>query len=295
MQPISVSDARIATKFLYFCLELQLDDAPLKWLRKTMGQIGEGASERIFITQFSAAPRYLGKADLKISSTDQQTAEQIHSNWTLQHWSTDQTGRVLLMLAWAAHHVDTYSSTFEKLFSAADVGELVALYQGLVLLPHPDRLLNQALDGMRSNMTAVFNAIALRNPYPAEYFSEDAWNQLVLKTLFVGSPLHAIVGLDRRANPKLSRMLSDYAHERWAAGRSINPELWRVAAPYLGTERLGDLERLLASADEQTQKAGALACATSPLPEAQVLLSQVPHLQQQIQQGELTWNDLSQS
>lgn len=281
--------------FLHACLARHLNENALNWLSETIDQILEGASERFFVAQFSAVPRHLGKADLDMSEADLQAAHLIHSEWMPRYWSIDQTGRTLLILTWASHHIDTYSSTVEKLFGAADVGELVALHQGLPLLPHPDRFVNQAMDGIRSNMTAVFNAIALHNPYPAQFFNEDAWNQLVLKALFVGSPLHAIVGLDGRANLKLSRMLSDYAHERWAAGRSVNPELWRAAAPYLEAERMGDLKRLLASADEQEQKAGALACATSALPEAQALLSQVPHLEHQIQHGKLSWEHVSSS
>jgi hypothetical protein len=279
--------------FLYSCLERHLSEDVFKWLSETVYQVGEGVSERFFFARFSAVPRHLGKNDLAISDTDRQVAHSIRSGWILDHWSIDRAGRTILMLCWAARYVDSYASTLEKLFSAADVGELVALYQMLPLLPHPDRLLHQSLDGMRSNMTVVFNAIALYNPYPAEYFSEDAWNQLVLKALFVESPLQAIGGLDRRANPKLSRMLSDYAHERWAAGRSVNPELWRVAAPYLEAERIDDLARLLASSNELEQKAGALACAVSPLPAAQTLLAQKPHLQQQIQRHELCWDGFS--
>ncbi|WP_199304453.1 EboA domain-containing protein [Microcoleus sp. FACHB-1515] len=292
-----------AAKFLYSCLERHLNDNAFQWFSETVDQVKETA-EKIFVARFSAVPRYLGKADLDVSDAEKQTAAQIHPNWNLQHWSVDQAGRAVLILAWAAHHPDSYVSTVAKLFSAADVGELVALYQVLPLLPQPDvpkgesashHFLNQALDGIRTNMTAVFHAIALNNSYPAQHFSEDAWNQLVLKALFVGSPLHPIVGLDRRANPKLSRMLSDYAHERWAAGRSINPELWRVAAPFLEVDRIGDLAKLLASTDEQEQKAGALACASCPLPDAKDLLAQVPHLQQQIQRGELSWDFLSAS
>lgn len=280
--------------FLYSCLERQLNGKAFQWLSETIDQIQETA-ERLFVARFSAVPRYLGKADLALSGAETQAAAQIHPGWNLQHWSVDQAGRALLVLAWATHHPDAAVGTVAKLFSAADVGELVALYQVLPLLPQPDRFLSQGLDGIRTNMTAVFNAIALHNSYPADYFSEDSWNQLVLKALFMGSPLYPIVGLDRRANPKLSRMLSDYAHERWAAGRSINPELWRVAAPYLEGDRIGDFEKLFASEDEREQKAGALACAASPLPEAKALLSTVPHLQPQIQSGELSWGVLSLS
>jgi hypothetical protein len=288
-----IPDSEPVADFLSSCLARHLSEDVFKWLSETVDLIKKGISEQLFFARFSAVPRHLGKTDLAISDRDRQVAHSIRSGWIFNHWSVDLAGRTILMLCWAARYIDSYASTLEKLFLTADVGELVALYQMLPLLPHPERFLNQALDGMRSNMTAVFNAIALSNPYPAEYFSEDAWNQMVLKALFVGSPLRAIVGLDLRANPKLSRMLSDYAHERWAAGRSVNPELWRVAAPYLEAERIDDLARLLASSNELEQKAGALACAASPLPAAQTLLAQTPHLQQQIQRHELCWDSLS--
>ena len=71
-------------------------------------------------------------------------------------------------------------------------------------------------------MRPVFEAVAHRNPYPARHFDESAWNHLVLKALFIGSTLAPIEELDARANPTLMRMLCDYAHERWAAGRTIS-------------------------------------------------------------------------
>ncbi len=73
--------------------------------------------------------------------------------------------------------------------------------------------------------------MAHRNPYPSERFAENRWNHMVLKAIFVGSPLHPIQGLDARANPPLARMLCDYAHERWAAGRPVSPELLRCVGP----------------------------------------------------------------
>jgi hypothetical protein len=108
-----------------------------------------------------------------------------------------------------------------------------ALYQSLPIMPYPKELTQRAAEGVRSNITSVFDAVAHHNPYPADYMDDDAFNQIVLKALFVGSPLYKIQGLDRRANRKLAKMLIEYAHERWSAGRVISPELWRPVGPFI--------------------------------------------------------------
>ena len=67
---------------------------------------------------------------------------------------------------------------------------------------------------------------------------------MVLKALFVETTLAPIVGLDERANPELARILRDYAHERWAAGRPVSPELWRCVGPFAtDAAALDDLDR----------------------------------------------------
>ena len=76
------------------------------------------------------------------------------------------------------------------------------------------------------------------NPYPAENLNEAAWNQMVLKAFFTEKPIDQIIGLDERANERLARTLSDYAHERWAAHRSVNPLLWRCVAPFINEQML---------------------------------------------------------
>ena len=105
---------------------------------------------------------------------------------------------------------------------------LVAIYQSLPLLHRPESYSALAINGLRSSMTAVFEAIALRNPYPAQYFDEPAWNQMVLKALFENSQVSLIEGLNRRANPGLSQMLMDYADERKAAHRPVDLALWQL-------------------------------------------------------------------
>ena len=124
-----------------------------------------------------------------------------------------------------------FAARFGQLCRTADVAEAIAFYRGLPLYPDPPLLEAQAAEGTRTNMRAVFEAVAHRSPYPKEQFAENRWNHMVLKALFVGSALHPIQGLDERANPALARMLCDYAHERWAAGRPVSPELWRCVGP----------------------------------------------------------------
>jgi hypothetical protein len=138
-------------------------------------------------------------------------------------------------------------------------------------------------------MTSIFEAVALDNPYPAEYFDDAAWNQLVLKAVFVGSPLHRLEGIDRRANPELARMLVDYAHERWSASRPVTPDLWRPVGPYAGDEYLNDLDRVLKSDSDEDRAAAALALSAAGTEAAAALLENVPALRARIASRELTW------
>ena len=183
----------------------------------------------------------------------------------------------------------------EQIFSTADVRESAALYRMLPLYPFPEHFRARAAEGIRSNMTSVFQAVTHRNPYPSEYFDEGAWNQMVLKALFTDSVLYKVIGLDTRVNPALARMLVDYAHERWAAGRSVSPELWRPVGPFATQGYLHDLKRVLASDNEAEQEAAALALTDSNTPAATELLAGFPVLQQRIEAGELNWESFSRN
>lgn len=265
----------------------------LTWLDEKQEQISGGVPERVFFTAFSAVPRYTGKKDLELTQEDSSAAQAMRTGWSPGHWSVDQAARTLLVLALPHDNAEKYLRTLEQVFTTADEGELVALYQSLPLLPYPERHCARAAEGVRSNMTTVFNAVALRNPYPADYFDNIAWNQMVLKAIFVGSSLHLIMGLDRRANPELARMLTDYAHERWAAKRPVTPELWRPVGRFADAAIVADLEKVLIAPDSAQQEAAALACSECPLPQAQELLARHPDLQSSINQGRLTWSSFS--
>ncbi|KYC41745.1 hypothetical protein WA1_17085 [Scytonema hofmannii PCC 7110] len=228
------------TDLLYNWLSQRVEKESLNWLDTKKAQIENGTNVRVFFTAFSAVPRHIGKSDLNLTSKDLETAFAARTDWSPTHWSVDQAARTLLVLSLPQRYSEQYLQTLEQVFAAADVGELVALYQALSLLPYPERLRSRAAEGVRSNMTAVFNAVALRNPYPSEYLDDIAWNQIVLKALFVGSPLHLIQGIDSRANPVLARMLVDYARERWAAKRTVSPEIWPLVEKFTSRPVIGD-------------------------------------------------------
>lgn len=287
---INVMDA---TALLHRWLTQRIAEDSMRWLDEKQRAIAQKASDRTFFTAFSAVPRYTGKPPLKLSTEELDAAQAVCPGWFPNHWTVDQAGRTLLVLSLPCDPPEPYLQTLNNVFATADVGELVALYQSLPLLPHPQRHQAQAAEGIRSNMTSVFNAVAHHNPYPANYFDENAWNQMVLKAIFVGSPLHLIHGLDERTNPALAQMLMNYAHERWAAGRTVTPELWRSLGPFTTAPMRPDLQRVLTSADPVQQEAAALACAASASPEIRELLRDRPDLQTAIQMGQLTWENWS--
>jgi len=98
----------------------------------------------------------------------------------------------------------------------------------------------------------------------------------VLKALFIGAALEPIQGLDERANPELARILLDFAHERWAAGRAVPAELWRCVGPFAEGAAVDDLFRVFQSKDKQERRAAETALAASPDPRAKQLLATTP-------------------
>jgi hypothetical protein len=252
-------------------LDQRLDAAAGAWLHECAAGLAAGGSDRELFRAVSLVSRKLGKAPLALDAEALALAEAARPGWDPSQWSIDQAARVRLLLA-AGADGDAFARRLEQLFVTADVDELVAFYRGLPLYPDPPRHRARASEGLRSNMSVVFQAVAHRNPYPAEHLPEDAWNQMVLKALFVGSALDPIVGLDQRANPTLARMLGDYAHERWAARRPVSPELWRCIGPFASGRLLADLERVLETGTAPERAAAVLALRSCADPQARRLL-----------------------
>jgi hypothetical protein len=269
-------------------LSRQIPPEAHTWLDKSTEQIRSSGKDADLYLAVSLATRKVGKADLTLTEADLRDANSSRSGWDPRQWSVDQSARVLLILELEGDP-PRLARALEQLFNTADVGEQAAFYRGLPLYPEQPRYLARATEGLRTNMKAVFEAIAHRNPYPSEQFPEPAWNQMVLKALFVGATLWPIVGLDRRANPELARMLCDYAHERWSAGRPVSPELWRCVGPHASGTMLQDLERVLKKGTDPERAAAALALHASRQPAAAALLEREPVLMKSLARGDLSW------
>ena len=275
-------------------LRRQLSEPARVWLDEQLDRLTGEVRDRDLYVALGLVPRKLGKADLILDDGDLEAARRARAGWDPRGWSVDQAARVLILLR-AGGTGERFAARFGQLCRTADVAEAIAFYRGLPLYPDPQLLEAQAAEGTRTNMRAVFEAVAHRSPYPKEQFAENRWNHMVLKALFVGSALHPIQGLDQRANPTLARMLCDYAHERWAAGRPVAPELWRCVGPFADAEAQGDLQRVLAAGSEVERKAAALALSACPDAKAKELLGQAPDLAAAVARGALSWDNLSQA
>jgi hypothetical protein len=266
-----------------------------KWFQQQLAAVQSVGSDKDLFLALGYAIRRLGKADLALSPEDLRAASAARPGWDPGDWSIDQAARLALILATDDGDAGKFKARLEQLFRTADIGELIAFYRGLPLYPHAELHIARAREGARSSMQPIFEAVAHRNPYPTEQFEESAWNHMVLKALFVGSKLDPIQGLDRRANPDLMRMLCDYAHERWAAGRPVSPELWRCVGPFADGPAIDDLANVLAKGTPIEQQAAAMALTASSSPAAKELLARVPDLAKAAAAGKPGWSALAAS
>jgi hypothetical protein len=263
------------------------------WFQEQMAKLGSAPTEKDIYLALGYATRRLGKHDLDLTREDLAAAQEVRPGWDPSDWSVDQAARVAFVLASFDGDDAKFKTRIEQLFRTADIGELITFYRALPLYPAPKLHVARAREGARSGMQPIFEAVAHRNPYPREQFEENAWNHMVLKALFIGSKLDPIQGLDERANPRLMRMLCDYAHERWAAGRSVSPELWRCVGRFADDAAVADLGRVLETGGLAERQAAALALTASTSARAKSLLAGVPELARAAAAGKPGWRALS--
>lgn len=121
-------------------------------------------------------------------------------------------------------------------YQYGDESEKATLLKVLALVDLNGETLQTAIKACRCNSLVEFSAIALANDFPASHFPELNFNQLVLKSLFMGLEIDEINGLANRLNEKLSNMCFAYAVEQALAERNLPSSVWQAI-------RINDLDK----------------------------------------------------
>lgn len=268
-----------------------MDNENRQWLLSKIEDIVETESAKdLYLTYSLVSTKIRSDKELSLLLDDMELKRYLE----IQGANLQQMARIYLLYKVLEAKEDFFRAKVANIIEVADKGELETFLKFLVLLPHPENYKFQAVEALRTNISTVFDAIALNNPYPALYFNEQQWNQMYLKAAFMQQNLNKIVQVDERGNKELARIISDYAHERWAASREIDPCFWRPVGNFMNDQLLKDMKRLLASDNMAERKAAALCCFRSNSDGAKALLVEFPEIVKDIDNGSITWENITE-
>jgi hypothetical protein len=216
---------RSLSEFLRAALRSRAESGAMAWLDETLEQVSDGGSEALLAAYTRA--RRLGRERLDLSPGEHGDVKRLQADLQLDRWTREDAGRAALLLACASAAADPgrFVEAATECYERGDSSEQESWLKSIALLPEPERLLPLVIDACRTNILPLFEAVACENPFPARYFPERNFNQMVLKALFNKVALARIAGLSERRNPDLTRMAADYASERRAAGRTVPSDI----------------------------------------------------------------------
>lgn len=178
------------------------------------------------VTAAYTACARLGRQPFDLSDADRAALATDAPNVDFTLWSHADLLRLDLLLTRAtALGEAACAEAAIACYDGGDAAEQRSWLRGVSLLPSPAQYTALVIDACRTNILPVFEAVAIGNPFPAEFLPERNFNQMILKALFNGVPLARVHGLAGRRNPELARMAGDYADERRAAGRTVPADI----------------------------------------------------------------------
>ena len=264
-QHLSSASIPQAIDLLSAWLKTRLPSEALAWFDAELRGLQAKPEQARWFKALGMAPRKLGKADLQPSQAELLAAQALRAGLDPTEWSVDQTARMAFTLAFYQGDETSFVQQIAMLVDTSEINELLAIFRGFALFPHPEALEPKAREAIRSAMRPVYEAMSHRNPYPLESFDEPAWNQMIVKAFFLDSSIWQIQGVDQRYNADLSVILISLVQERWAAGRFIAPEIWRCAVPHANAQGVAViLEALGGKALEREQQVIAKICLNHP-------------------------------
>lgn len=270
-------------------LKRNLDEAQISWLQAKIDTIiNTESAKELYLTYSLLASKVNKTKVLVIEVQNDALADYLKK----QYSDVLEVARIYLLSKVLIENSSYFRPKVANLIQVADSGELVTFLKYLILLPDAENYKHVAVEALRTNISTVFEAISMKNPYPAKFFNDQEWNQMYLKAAFMQLDLSNILEVDSRANKDLTRIIADYAHERWAASRDIDPLFWRPVSGFLNDNLLVDMERLLKSGNAVENKVGALCCYNSDKIEAKQLLKKYPEVYEQVVNQKVTWENI---
>jgi hypothetical protein len=268
-----------------------LNDETNKWIAEKLDTIVAGTSAReLYMAYTLLGSKIRGGDPVAYPEAGTDVCKYLEAHGA----SLLEICRIYLLVSVLEENPGYFKPKVAQLIQVADTTELVSFLRFLILLPDPEAFRHVGVEALRTNIATVFDAISQNNPYPSLFFDEQQWNQMYLKAAFMQRDLQKIQDIDKRANKELARIISDYAHERWAAGRDVDPYFWRPVSNFLEGVLLEDIKRLLGSEDPAENRAGALCCFHSSLEQANMLLANYAELKEQIAAGKLNWDTVKE-
>jgi muconolactone delta-isomerase len=286
-------DVRELKKSLSAVIKLHLDIENYNWLLEKAALVSSEENAQQLNLSFAAISRKTGNKIITLTANRQDQINIILPGFSITNYPLHRLCRTWILLHVKADEQEIFFNNISGLFNNAEMNELADLYASLPVFAYPEMWVKRCAEGIRSNIGIILDAIMYDNPYPSEYLDEAAWNQLVLKAFFTDKDVNRIIGLDERANKNLASTLIDYAHERQAAGRSVNLQLWRLVGKFIDESNFDDIQKLFVSGDTHSKEAAALSCSRSRYEPAQRLLDSVPELKNDILKNKLNWENIN--
>ena len=225
-------------EFLQDLLRARVAPERWTWVENALATAEDPVRESALMSAYAGAGRRVGKVALALEEGERLLARELDEELILDHWGTDEAARALLLICVDHLPPEEFLGFAGRAYELGDSREQTSWLRAVSLLPDSKRFLATAVDACRTNILSLFEAIACENPYPARFFPEASFNQLVMKCLFNGLALERVVGLGRRLNAELSRMANDYVNEREAAGRQVPGDIWLALAPFVDSQGL---------------------------------------------------------
>ena len=199
------------------------------WLQDVTAEVRE-KPEAIRV-RFPAVGRKIGREPLD----PQADPADLHA------WTIDDAARTLLLIALG----DVAEAELTDLYRYSDAAERRGILRALAYLDLGDRGLGLVEDAIRTNDTRLI-AAAL-GPYATEHLPDGAYDQAVLKCVFVGVPITGVDGVPARVTADGARMLAAFVLERVVAGRDVPGEIWSVIDRFSPEAEVAAIERELES------------------------------------------------